>query len=270
MSRDRVKELQLNVKGQSGTVVLAAIGGNLPPGWVASDLIASPTPGTSLVSVFCSARVLGEPFSVGVGAKLQIDADSPDVSVSKDGHPDEIDLLRVADLLAEQLRNKIHEADKPIRGNRIRVKLDTGAQLPGRKTSGASGYDLCALHDVEIPPMGTAVIKTGVHLELPPGTEAQVRGRSGLARDGLLVHVGTIDSDYTGDVSVVMVNLGFYKDGEPSPGFEPPHRCDTAKIKAGDRVAQLVFGAVLTPELEVCEELSQTERGECGFGSTGK
>jgi dUTP pyrophosphatase len=99
-------------------------------------------------------------------------------------------------------------------------------------------------------------VPTGIKLELPPGLEAQVRPRSGLAAKhgvGVLNGPGTIDSDYRGEVKVILFNLGHTR-----------HR-----IRAGDRVAQLVFAAVLQVELEPADRLSPTGRGPGGFGHTG-
>lgn len=130
--------------------------------------------------------------------------------------------------------------------------------LPAYQTAGASGMDLRA--DVEgeirIPPMGRALIPTGIALALPPGVEGQVRPRSGLAaRHGVtcLNSPGTVDADFRGEVCVVLVNLG----SEPFP------------VRRGDRIAQLVFAPVLRAALSVAPSLDPTARGEGGFGHTG-
>src|SRR5512145_2197101 len=127
--------------------------------------------------------------------------------------------------------------------------------LPAYQTEGASGMDLRADIDAElsIPPMGRALVPTGIAVALPPGIEGQVRPRSGLAiRHGVtcLNSPGTIDSDFRGEISVILVNLG----GEPFP------------VRRGDRVAQIVFSRVLRARLSVAEELDGTERGSGGFG----
>ena len=107
-----------------------------------------------------------------------------------------------------------------------------------------------------IPPLGRAVIPTGLALEIPAGYEAQVRPRSGLAASsGLTVlnSPGTIDSDYRGELKVILVNLG-------SAPFN---------VKNGDRIAQLVFAPALRVTLEAADHLSETLRSGGGFGSTG-
>ena len=119
--------------------------------------------------------------------------------------------------------------------------------------------DLRAAVDAEVvlPPMGRALIPTGLALSLPPGLEGQVRPRSGLAiRHGVtcLNSPGTIDSDYRGEICVILVNLG----GEPFP------------VRRGDRIAQIVFSRALRARLSVVADLDGTERGPGGFGHTGR
>ncbi len=130
--------------------------------------------------------------------------------------------------------------------------------LPAYQTDGAAGMDLRAGIDGEVvlPPMGRALIPTGVSMALPPGVEAQVRPRSGLAaRHGVtcLNSPGTIDSDYRGEIRVILINLG------SEPFF----------VRRGDRIAQLVFTPVLRASLRVVDDLDATRRGEGGFGHTG-
>ncbi len=148
--------------------------------------------------------------------------------------------------------------------NQVRVWLNgdlPGAQLPRRASAEAAGFDLCAAlgEAVQLPPLGRTLVPTGVHLQLPRGTEAQVRPRSGLAlKFGVTVlnSPGTIDSDYRGEVKVLLVNLS----GE------------SFAIEPGMRIAQLVFAAVLPVELEALDSrdaLDTTERAAGGFGSTG-
>jgi len=133
-----------------------------------------------------------------------------------------------------------------------------GDLLPAYQTDGAAGMDLRAGIEGEIvlPPMGRALIPTGISVALPPGIEGQVRPRSGLAaRHGVtcLNSPGTIDSDYRGEIRVILVNLG----DEPF------------SVRRGDRIAQLVFSPVLRASLRVVEDLDATRRGEGGFGHTG-
>jgi dUTP pyrophosphatase len=108
-----------------------------------------------------------------------------------------------------------------------------------------------------VPPLGRVMIPTGLMLEIPAGYEAQVRPRSGLAAaSGLTVlnSPGTIDSDYRGELKVILVNLG----------------SGPCSIENGDRIAQLVFSPVVQAALEDAERLDGTERGGGGFGSTGR
>ena len=140
-------------------------------------------------------------------------------------------------------------------------KLRPHAKLPEFKTTGAAGADLYAAFDhasVAKPSIGpgeTKLIETGISVEIPEGYEMQIRSRSGLAVKGLFVTngPGTIDSDYRGEVKVILTNTGE----------------EIVYIGQGDRIAQAVISA-LTPTLyREVEELIETERSEGGFGSTG-
>jgi len=133
-----------------------------------------------------------------------------------------------------------------------------GLPLPAYATDGASGADLCAAVDEEliIRPGERVAVPTGLVLEIPDGHEGQVRPRSGLAIKAGLTIVnapGTIDSDYRGELNVLMVNLG------SSP----------VSINRGDRIAQLVVAPVTRASFIETEDLTASERGEGGFGSTG-
>ena len=130
--------------------------------------------------------------------------------------------------------------------------------LPAYMTEGAAGMDLCAdiQTDLVLAPMARALIPTGIAIALPPGFEAQIRPRSGLAlKQGLtlLNSPGTIDSDYRGEVRVILQNSG----------------AQPVTIARGDRIAQLVFARYETPELVDVAELEASPRGAGGFGSTG-
>jgi len=135
-----------------------------------------------------------------------------------------------------------------------------GLDLPKRMSVHASGCDVVAAieSDMVIPPLGRALVPTGLVFEIPPGFEVQVRPRSGLAiKHGITVvnTPGTIDADYRGEVKVILVNLG----SEPFV------------IKRGDRIAQLVPAKVASEiDFVESEQVSETERGEGGFGHTGK
>ena len=139
----------------------------------------------------------------------------------------------------------------------LRVKrLTPSATLPRRAHPGDAGLDLCAAVDLDIPPGATRLVGTGLSLELPPGTEAQVRPRSGLALKHsvtVLNAPGTVDEGYRGEVSVILINHG------PAV-FE---------VKRGMRVAQLVVQPTLAVDVTDSPVLSDTSRGQGGFGSTG-
>jgi dUTP pyrophosphatase len=130
--------------------------------------------------------------------------------------------------------------------------------LPSHASPGSAGFDLRAAVDGELVlrPGERLLVPTGIVLEIPPGWEGQVRPRSGLAlRHGIsLVNApGTIDSDYRGEVGVILINLG-----------EAPYG-----LKRGDRIAQLVFSRVESVEWEEADTLEDSGRGDGGFGSTG-
>ena len=156
----------------------------------------------------------------------------------------------------------ISMADEREGGAPVPVKVrkkDGRVELPRYETSGAAGMDLKAFIDAEvtIPSLGRAKIPTGLFIEVPAGYEAQVRPRSGLAvRHGVTIlnAPGTIDSDYRGELEVILVNLG------PEP----------FTLKSGDRIAQMVISPVTRASLCETDALSETERGSGGFGSTGR
>jgi dUTP pyrophosphatase len=138
---------------------------------------------------------------------------------------------------------------------------DTAARAllaPVRQTTGSAGFDLAAaiVDDVLLQPSRRALIPTGIAIALPPGTEAQVRPRSGLAlKHGItcLNSPGTIDADYRGEIQVLLINHG-----------------DAAfSIRRGLRIAQLIVAPVLAADFVVETELDDTVRGAGGFGSTG-
>jgi len=135
-------------------------------------------------------------------------------------------------------------------------RLSSSAVMPERRTAGASGFDLSAAEACTVGAGKTALVGTGLALALPPGFEAQVRPRSGLALRhgiGLLNAPGTIDSDYRGEVKVILFNFG----AEPFP------------IAVGDRIAQLVIQEVVLAVFDEATELAETDRGAGGFGHTG-
>lgn len=141
----------------------------------------------------------------------------------------------------------------------VQLPHGRGLPLPAYQTAGAAGLDLLAAVDVEVvlPPGGRALVPTGLQIALPEGYEAQVRPRSGLAvQHGVtcLNSPGTIDSDYRGEVRVLLCNLG----------TEP------FTVRRGDRIAQLVVAPVSRVEWRPADALPPTARGEGGFGHTGR
>jgi dUTP pyrophosphatase len=139
----------------------------------------------------------------------------------------------------------------------INVKLlDEKAKLPTKATDGSSGYDIYSTVGKKLLPGRFYSFDTGISLELEPGFEAQVRPRSGLAaKHGITVlnSPGTIDSDYRGEIKVILIN----------------HSDEPYTIEIGDRIAQLVFANIISTNLELKNLLNTTERGTNGFGSTG-
>ncbi|RMB94379.1 hypothetical protein DUI87_29189 [Hirundo rustica rustica] len=119
-------------------------------------------------------------------------------------------------------------------------KLSENAFTPSRGSARAAGYDLYSAYDCVIPPMEKAVVKTDIQIALPSGCYGRI--------------AGVIDEDYRGNVGVVLFNFGK----------------ETFEVKKGDRIAQLICERIYYPELEEVEALDDTERGEGGFGSTGK
>lgn len=144
-------------------------------------------------------------------------------------------------------------------GQVLRVKkLYPDARVPQRATEGATGLDLFAY----ITEGGGRIVLqekpklvgTGIAIEVPKGYDAQIRPRSGLSAKGIMVAFGTVDSDYRGEVMVTMYTLG---------------RDSSFEVKDGDRIAQLVIGKLADLAIKEAEELSATERGPQGHGSTG-
>lgn len=135
----------------------------------------------------------------------------------------------------------------------IKVVLDKGAYMPERAHSADAGLDLRTPHDVYINGTSSAKIDTGVHIEIPFGWVGFVKSKSGLMMKDIVTD-GTVDSGYTGSVAVKLFNRG----------SEPYH------FKAGEKIAQMVIVPCFTGELKEVEKLEETERGDGGFGSTGK
>ena len=139
----------------------------------------------------------------------------------------------------------------------LRVKkLSGSAVIPNYKTSGASGMDLSSTERVTLMPFERKLVPTGIAIELENGFEAQIRPRSGTSiKHGLtLINcVGTVDSDYRGEIFIPMINLS-----------STPYT-----IEIGERVAQMVISKYSSVDVQVVEQINDTERGSGGFGSTG-
>lgn len=155
--------------------------------------------------------------------------------------------------LWEEITNKSDTMEK------VKVKIinKSGYDCPVYKTPMSAGCDLCAVIDQEVvlhPMMGKS-FKTGIYAQIPDGYEAQVRGRSGMNfKSNIICPVGTVDADYRGEIAVMLYNLS-----------KKPY-----VVMPGDSIAQLVIAPVVQAEWEEVESLDETERGEGGFGSTGR
>ena len=136
----------------------------------------------------------------------------------------------------------------------MKVMLDDGAHMPTRAHSTDAGLDLYSPVDVMIMPQASAVIDTGVHVELPPGSVGFLKSKSGLNVKHGILGEGVIDAGYTGSIRVKLYNHG-------EEGYY---------IQRGDKITQLVILPVILPDLNQVEKLDDTERGCGGFGSTGR
>jgi len=133
-------------------------------------------------------------------------------------------------------------------------QLDPRAVLPQRGSVLAAGLDVCGIEDVEIGPKERVMAKTGLAVAIPPGFYGRVAPRSGLAvKKGLDVLAGVIDSDYRGEICVVLYNTGD----------------ETIHLPAGSKICQLIIEQIITPEAAWATDLDETARGAGGFGSTG-
>lgn len=133
-------------------------------------------------------------------------------------------------------------------------KLHNDAVMPSYATDGSAGFDLSALEEVLIYAGQTLIVKTGLSFAIPKGYEMQIRPRSGITvKTKLRVALGTIDSDYRGEVGIIVDNIGD----------------DLKRIGKGERIAQAVISPINQATFEQVTELDDTERGSGGFGSTG-
>lgn len=142
---------------------------------------------------------------------------------------------------------------------KVKVKLDEGVQLPKYETSGSAGMDVRAniTEPITLGSLERKLIPTGIRMAIPEGYEVQVRPRSGLAlKHGISMAnaVGTIDSDYRGEIGVILINLSK----------------DDYTIQPQERIGQLVLNKVEQMDFEIVASLDETTRGEGGFGHTGK
>ena len=137
---------------------------------------------------------------------------------------------------------------------KVKIKLEKWAYMPERAYPTDAGADLRTPHDVIIMPRGSAVVDTGVHIELPPNTVGMLKSKSGLNVKHGITSEGVIDVGYTGSIAVKL-----YNNSDKAYGF-----------KAGDKISQLVIMPILTPSFEQVDEFEETERGNNGFGSSGR
>ena len=136
----------------------------------------------------------------------------------------------------------------------MKVKLEKWAYMPERAHSTDAGADLRTPCGVMLMPNDSLVIDTGVHIELPPNTVGMLKSKSGLNVKHGITSEGVIDVGYTGSIRVKLYN----------------HSKKPYELKAGDKISQLVVMPILTPTFELVDELEETERGDGGFGSTGR
>lgn len=136
----------------------------------------------------------------------------------------------------------------------MKIKLDKGARMPTRAHRNDAGLDIYARETKNVPWKGAAVFDTGVHIAIPEGYVGLLKSKSGLNVKHGLTSEGVIDAGYTGSIVVKMHN----------------HSRDNYMVKAGDKISQLVIVPIIAPELELVDHLDDTERGDNGFGSSGK
>jgi dUTP pyrophosphatase len=139
--------------------------------------------------------------------------------------------------------------------NHFQVKLNyEDAQAPTRGSDEAAGYDLYSYESETVAPNQIKLIDTGISIRVPEGTYGRIAPRSSVSKKGILINAGVIDRDYRGPIKVMLHNLSN----------------NDYVINKNDRIAQLILEQIKTPSVELVEELDDTERGERGFGSTGK
>ena len=136
----------------------------------------------------------------------------------------------------------------------IKIMLEKGAIAPSRSHRWDAGLDLFSMEDGVIAGGGYRVYNTGIHIEIPEGYVGFIKSRSGMMCKGGITTDGTIDAHYTGPIKVCLFN----------------HDDNDYVVRAGDKIAQLVIQPVFLPRLELVDSLGETDRGDAGFGSTGR
>ena len=161
-----------------------------------------------------------------------------------------IDRWKVITVLTQKGRMQ-----KTMNESGIKIVLDNGAFIPERAHEADAGYDLKTPFDTVIRPGGSAIIDTGVHIAIPMGYFGKIESKSGLnVNHGIVSCGGVIDSGYTGSIRVKLYNFG-----------RLPYT-----FRTGDKIAQLIIQPCILPELIITDKLLKTERGNNGFGSSGK
>lgn len=142
-------------------------------------------------------------------------------------------------------------------------KLESNATLPTKNHPNDAGHDLYSLEDVFIPVGSTAMVKTGVAIQIEPGEVGRLAGRSSMNRRGLITAPGVIDTGYSGDISITINNFSCRecKDYSYKEGY---------LIKAGDKIAQILIEPILIKQAVEVDKLWTSERGSRGFGSSGR
>ena len=136
----------------------------------------------------------------------------------------------------------------------IKVTLDAGARMPERAHPEDAGMDLFSPEAVKVPARGSAVIDTGVHVEIPNGYAGMIKSKSGLNIKHGIISDGVVDAGYTGSIRVKLYNLSD----------------EDYMVELGDKISQLVIVPVVTPSVDIVGEIGGSERGDGGFGSTGR
>lgn len=161
-------------------------------------------------------------------------------------------LVHVGKILERDYQPVYHQRERE--GETMKIKLDPDAIMPTRAHTTDAGLDLYAREDQLVPARGSAIFDTGVHVELPPQTAGFLKSKSGLNINHDLTSDGTIDEGYTGSIRVKLYNHG-----------------DTDyQISRGDKISQLVIQKILRPDLMLVDSLEETDRGDNGFGSSGR